>query len=59
MPIKVAIIQARMTSARLPKKIMLDLCGKLLLWHVVERIMQAKLIDSIVIAIPDSLSNDE
>jgi spore coat polysaccharide biosynthesis protein SpsF len=55
----VAIIQARMTSTRLPKKIMLDLCGKPLLWHVVERVMQASLIDRIVLAIPDSSSNDE
>jgi len=55
----VAIIQARMTSTRLPKKIMLDLCGKPLLWHVIERVKQAKLIDSIVLAIPDSPSNDE
>ena len=55
----VVIIQARMTSTRLPKKIMLDLCGKPLLWHVVERVMQAKLIDDIVLAIPDSSSNDQ
>ena len=54
----VAIIQARLTSTRLPKKIMLDLCGKPLLWHVVERVMQAQLIDDIVLAIPDSFSND-
>jgi spore coat polysaccharide biosynthesis protein SpsF (cytidylyltransferase family) len=55
----VAIIQARLTSTRLPKKIMLDICGKPLLWHVVERVKQAKLIDGIVIAIPDSSSNDK
>lgn len=55
----VAIIQARLTSTRLPKKIMLNICGKPLLWHVIERVKQAKLIDSIVIAIPDSSSNDE
>lgn len=55
----VAIIQARLTSTRLSKKIMLDLCGQSLLWHVVERVKQAKLIDSIVLAIPDSSSNDD
>jgi spore coat polysaccharide biosynthesis protein SpsF (cytidylyltransferase family) len=55
----VVIIQARLTSTRLPKKIMLDLCGEPLLWHVIERVKQAKLIDSIVLAIPDSPSNDE
>jgi spore coat polysaccharide biosynthesis protein SpsF len=55
----VAIIQARLTSTRLPKKIMLDVCGKPLLWHVIERVKQAKLIDSIVLAIPDSSSNND
>jgi spore coat polysaccharide biosynthesis protein SpsF len=55
----VAIIQARLTSTRLPKKIMLDICGKPLLCHVIERVKQAKLIESIVLAIPDSSSNDE
>ncbi|MBF0233063.1 MAG: glycosyltransferase family protein [Desulfamplus sp.] len=55
----VAIIQARLTSTRLPKKIMLDLCGKPLLCHVVERVMRAQLIDEVVLAIPDSSSNDQ
>lgn len=55
----IAVIQARLTSTRLPKKIMLDLHGKPLLCHVVERVKQAKLIDSIVLAIPDSSSNDD
>lgn len=55
----VAVIQARLTSTRLPKKIMRDLYGKPLLCHVVERVKQAKLIDSIVLAIPDSSSNND
>ena len=55
----VAIIQARLTSTRLPKKILLDVCGKSLLWHVVERVKQAKMIDDIVLAIPDSPNHDE
>ncbi len=54
-----AVIQARLTSTRLPKKIMLDLCEKPLLWHVVERVKQARLINDIVLAIPDTPSNDE
>jgi len=54
-----AIIQARLTSTRLPRKILLDLNGKPLLWHVVQRIQQSKNIDHIVLAIPDSPSNDE
>jgi spore coat polysaccharide biosynthesis protein SpsF len=55
----VAVIQARLTSTRLPKKIMLNLRGKPLLWHVVERVKRAKMIDRIVLAIPDSSNNDE
>jgi spore coat polysaccharide biosynthesis protein SpsF len=55
----VAIIQARLTSTRLPKKILRNLDDKPLLWHVVERVKQAKMIDRIVLAIPDSSSNDD
>ena len=55
----VAVIQGRLTSTRLPNKILLDLDGKPLLCHVFERVKQAKMIDCIVMAIPDSSSNDE
>lgn len=46
----VAIIQARMGSSRLPGKVMLDLCGKPVLWHVQDRVSRAGTIDKIVIA---------
>lgn len=55
----VAIIQARLTSNRLPKKILCNVNEKPLLWHVVERVKQARMINFIVLAIPDSPSNDE
>ena len=45
-----AIIQARMGSTRLPGKVMKDLKGKPVLWHVIERVKQAKNIDQIIIA---------
>ena len=45
-----AIIQARMGSTRLPKKTFIDLCGKPLLFHVVERLKYSRYINSIVIA---------
>jgi spore coat polysaccharide biosynthesis protein SpsF len=45
-----AIIQARMGSTRLPGKVMMDLCGKPVLWHVVERVKQAAQVDEIVVA---------
>lgn len=46
----VAIIQARMGSTRLPGKVMMNLCGKTVLEHVITRVKQAKEIDEIVIA---------
>lgn len=44
------IIQARMGSSRLPKKVMKKIQGKSILEHVVERVKQSKLIDEIIIA---------
>ena len=46
----VAIIQARMGSTRLPRKAMLDIEGKPMLWHVVERIKRVQNIDEVVVA---------
>jgi spore coat polysaccharide biosynthesis protein SpsF len=45
-----AIIQARMGSTRLPEKVMKNLQGKTVLEHVIERVIQSKLIDEIIIA---------
>ncbi|EKF86036.1 cytidylyltransferase domain-containing protein [Methanobacterium formicicum] len=46
----VVIIQARMGSTRLPGKIMADITGKPMLWHVIERVKKAQKIDQIVLA---------
>lgn len=46
----VAIIQARMGSTRLPGKVMKEIVGKPMLWHIVNRLSWSKLIDEIVIA---------
>ena len=46
----VAIIQARMSSSRLPGKVMLHLGGKTLLEQVVDRVKSATKINEIVIA---------
>lgn len=46
----VAIIQARMASSRLPGKVMMSIIDKPVLWHVVERVKRAKLIDQVVVA---------
>lgn len=46
----VAIIQAHMSSSRLPGKVMKDLCGEPALYRMIERVRHSKLIDEIVIA---------
>jgi spore coat polysaccharide biosynthesis protein SpsF len=46
----VAIIQARMGSTRLPGKVLLDLCGRSVLAHVVARAQAARHIDRVVVA---------
>jgi len=49
----VCIIQARMGSSRLPGKVLLDLCGMPVLWHVWQRVRHAAGIDEIVVATTD------
>ncbi len=46
----VAIVQARMGSTRLPRKTLMDLEGKPVLWHQIERMKKSKLIQQIVVA---------
>lgn len=45
-----AVIQARIGSSRLPKKVLLDLEGKTVLDRVIERVKAARKIENIVIA---------
>jgi len=45
-----AIIQARMGSTRLPGKVLMDISGKPLLWHVIDRIKHCKTIAQIIVA---------
>jgi spore coat polysaccharide biosynthesis protein SpsF len=54
----VAIIQARMGSERLHGKVMKNLIGFPMLVHVVQRVARSRLIDEIVLAIPESPEND-
>lgn len=46
----VAIVQARMGSSRLPGKTMKEILGKPMLWHMINRLKESKLIEKIVIA---------
>lgn len=53
-----AIIQARMTSSRLPGKILMDIDGQSLLEINLRRIVQAQAIDKIVVATTNLPSDD-
>lgn len=46
----VAVIQARIGSTRLPKKVLKKIVGKPMLWHVIDRVKKAKLVDEVVLA---------
>ena len=54
----VAIVQARMGSTRLPGKVLMDISGWSMLWHVVNRVRQAKWVDKVVVATSGSVSDD-
>ena len=53
-----AIIQARMGSTRLPRKVMLNISGKPVLWHVVNRVSKARLIDRLIVATTANSEDD-
>src|SRR3990167_11005302 len=55
----VAIIQARLTSSRLPAKIYKDLGGAPVLYHVVNRVKLCPLISDVVVASPHKLDLPE
>lgn len=54
----VIIIQARMTSTRLPGKVLLPLAGKPLLERLIERLHRVKLADAIVVATTTNTTDD-
>lgn len=57
-PRTIAIIQARMSSSRLPGKVLLDINGEPMLAHVIERAKRAKLVDEVVLATTTDLSDN-
>ena len=48
---KIGVIPARLNSVRLPRKILADLNGKPLIAHVMERALEAKSLDKVILAV--------
>jgi spore coat polysaccharide biosynthesis protein SpsF len=55
---KLAIIQARMGSNRLPGKVLRPLVGKPMLQHIAERVARARTIEKVVVATSDRPADD-
>ena len=49
----VAIIQARLGSTRLPGKVLLPLCGKAMLWHIVQRVRAVPTVSDVCVAMTE------
>lgn len=52
-----AILQARMSSSRLPGKMMMNIKGEILLQRVINRVSQARKISKIIVATSDHISD--
>ena len=48
---KIGVVPARLNSVRLPRKILADLNGKPLIAHVMERALEAKSLDKVILAV--------
>lgn len=55
----IAIVQARMGSSRLPGKVLMNICGKPVLWHIVNRAKKSNYLDSVIIATSTEPEDDE
>jgi len=53
-----AIVQARTSSTRLPKKVLVNIENKPMLLHVINRLKLSKKIDEIILAMPDCKEDD-
>ncbi len=54
----IAIVQARMSSTRLPGKVLADVYGRPMLWRVVSRLGRARLVDKVLVATSENPSDD-
>jgi len=55
----IGVIQARINSSRLPGKVLLEIQGKPILWHIYNRLQKCKLLDSVVISTGESNKNKQ
>ena len=55
----IAIIQARMSSSRLPGKVMMPLAGRPMIWHITNRLRCCQLVTDIIVATSTDPSDDE
>ena len=54
----IAIIQARMSSSRLPGKVLKPLAGKPMIWHIHNRVKHCTYLDKVVVATSTDHSDD-
>jgi spore coat polysaccharide biosynthesis protein SpsF len=47
-----------MTSTRLPGKVLMEICGRPIILHIIERLKKCETIDDVILAIPDTYPND-
>ena len=52
-------IQARSSSVRLPGKVLRPICGKPMIWHIVQRAMACECVDHVVVATSNTPSDDD
>jgi len=57
--VAIAIIQARMSSSRFPGKVLKNLAGKPIIWHIYKRAEKCKFVDKVIIATSLENSDDE
>lgn len=55
----VAILQARLGSNRLPRKVLADIHGKPMIWWMLQRIYNCTSIDCLIVATTDKMQDDE
>ena len=54
----IAIVQARMSSSRLPGKVLADIRGKPMLEHIVSRLRRSRLINDVIVATSSTKADD-